>query len=410
MGQRVHIAVIGGGAAGMMAAIIAARLGARVTICERQERVGRKILSTGNGRCNFTNVSELSGHYHGEDPDFFRSALGRFSVQKTIGFFKALGVCTRVEENGRVFPLTGQASTILDVLRYETERVGVCLRLKAEVQNIARHANSFVLRLSEGEEEVDRVVVATGGKAAPSLGGTESGITLLKKLGHKAVSLFPALVPLKAEPHFGARAKGVKVMARVRLVIAECAGEAQEGEILFTEYGLSGPPVIELSHRVNRAQRHQPVFLELDLFPSWSVEDLERDLGDRFSSRPETPLDRSLLGLVHKRLIPVVLQQVGITSPWPRAGQTSPGTSLRIAGLLKHWRFAITGSLSWNDAQVMGGGISTKDFFPDTLESRLVKGLFAAGEVLDVTGDCGGYNLQWAWSSGYVAGLQSAAV
>lgn len=395
----------------MMAAITAARMGACVTMCERQQRPGRKLLATGNGRCNFTHMGDLSGHYHGEDPEFARLALGRFSVLHTLEFFNALGVCTRVEEDGRVFPLTDQASTILDVLRYETERVGVSVRLQAEVQSVRRQGASFLLRFAEGEEEADRVVVAAGGKAAPHLGGTDSGITLLKKLGHKAVSLFPALVPLKTEPHFGARVKGVKVIARARLEMAETSVEEKEGEILFTEYGLSGPPVIELSHRVNRAhQQHQPVFLDLDFFPAWSTEELVRNLNDRFSLRPEDTLERSLLGLLHKRLIPVVLQQAGITSPLPRAGQASPEASRRIAGLLKRWRFGITGPLSWNDAQVMGGGISTRDFSAESLESRLIKGLFAAGEVLDVTGDCGGYNLQWAWSSGHVAGLQSATV
>jgi predicted Rossmann fold flavoprotein len=285
------------------------------------------------------------------------------------------------------------------------------VRLQAEVQSVVRQGSSFLLRLSEGEEEADRVVVTSGGKAAPHLGGTDSGVMLLKKFGHKAVPLFPALVPVKTEPHFGGRLKGVKVIAGVHLDIAGDPGEEKEGEILFTDYGLSGPPVIELSHKVNRAhQDHQPVSVALDLFPAWSKEELVRNLSERFCSRPEDTLERSLIGLIHKRLIPVVLQQAGIGEPHTRARQVSPEVPLRIAEVLKRWTFEITGSLSWNDAQVMGGGISTRDFSADTLESRLVKGLFAAGELLDVTGDCGGYNLQWAWSSGHVAGLQSATV
>jgi|LQYC01.1.fsa_nt_gi conserved hypothetical protein TIGR00275 len=407
--EKVHIAVVGGGAAGMMAAITAARQGARVTLLERQDRVGKKILATGNGRCNVTNVNCSIENFHGADLYFIRMVLNQFPATKTLEFFNTLGVCTRVEDEGRVFPLTGQASTVLDVLRFETERLGVAIRVQANVENISRQGYSFILRWPEGEEQADRVVVTTGGKAAPHLGGNESGIEVLKKMGHTVAPIFPALVPLKVNPHFGSKLKGVKVIAGALLDISGKSAVKEEGEILFTEYGLSGPPILQLSRIANRLRlEHQPAFLVLDLFPFWSAEQLMSNLDQRFSFWPETALDVALIGLIHKRLMPIILHEAQIAEPRKLVSQISQEERIRIATVLKNWTFEITGSLSWKEAQVMAGGVCTRDFSAQTLESHLVKGLFAAGEVLDVIGDSGGFNLQWAWSSGYVAGLHSA--
>jgi predicted Rossmann fold flavoprotein len=405
------IIVVGGGAAGMMAAITAARQGARVTILEQQDRVGKKILATGNGRCNLTNVQGALDSFHGADPAFISTVVGQFPVEKTVAFFNALGACTRVEDGGRVFPVTGQASTVLDVLRFEIDRLGVDLRVQAGVESITRKGDSFLLRWPGGEEQADRVVVTTGGKAAPHLGGTESGILLLKAMGHTTVPLFPALVPLKANPHFGPKLKGVKVSAQALLTISGTPAGSEEGEVLFAEYGLSGPPILQLSRvAMGALLEGQPVSLSLDLFPLWSAEQLMGNLDQRFSAWPQATLDGALIGLIHKRLIPTILHEAEIPEARKPTSQVSQEERLRICHALKNWQFAITGSLSWKEAQVMAGGIRTTDFSAVTLESHLVKGVFAAGEVLDVVGDSGGFNLQWAWSSGSVAGLHSARV
>jgi hypothetical protein len=407
--EKVHIAVVGGGAAGMMAAITAARQGARVTLLERQDRVGKKILATGNGRCNMTNVNCSVENFHGADLYFVRMVLNQFPATKTLEFFNALGVCTRVEDEGRVFPSTGQASTVLDVLRFETERLGVAIRVQTNIESINRQGYAFIIRWPEGEEQADRVVVTTGGKAAPHLGGNESGIEVLKKMGHTVAPIFPALVPLKVNPHFGSKLKGVKVIARALLVLSGKPAVKEEGEILFTEYGLSGPPILQLSRSAFQARlEHQPVSLALDLFPFWSAEQLMSNLDQRFFFWPEAALDDVLVGLIHKRLIPIILHDAQIAEAHKPVRQVSQEERDRIATILKNWTFEITGSLSWKEAQVMAGGICTRDFSAQTLESHLVKGLFAAGEMFDVTGDSGGFNLQWAWSSGYVAGLHSA--
>jgi hypothetical protein len=405
MNTPLHLAIIGGGAAGMISAITAARAGARVTIFERQDRVGKKLLATGNGQCNLTNINCSTDHYYGADPGFVKDAFSRLSVQQTIQFFDSLGVCTASEEGGKVYPLTRQASTVLDVLRYELARLGVQTRMQAEVREITNSRDGFTIQMNKGSDRADRIIIACGGKAAPQLSGSESGVMLLEKLGHSAAPIFPALVPLKTSMRFNKHLKGVKINARLTAEISGQIPLIEEGELLFTEYGLSGPPIIQLSQPINRARlQNQKVDLRADLFPAWGADRLTDHLKKRFAARPDAPLDVAMIGLIHKRLISPVIQLSGITDAHKPAGTVSGAEISMLIGVLKNWMFDITGSLSWTDAQLMAGGILTRDFNPATMESHLAKGLYAVGEVLDISGDCGGYNLQWAWSSGFVAG------
>jgi len=408
--KKPHIAVIGGGASGLTAAIVAARHGCSVTLLERQERIGRKLLATGNGRCNLTNLQVAPDHYHGADPAFAEPVLRQFSLEQTLDFFHDLGVCTRVEESTRVYPVTGQASTILDVLRFEIERLGITVRVASAVEAVQPVKNGFRLQFAEGMENADRVIVAGGGKAMPQLGGSDQGLRLLTGLGHRLEPVYPALVPLKAGTGTRRGLKGVKAEGRARLVIDGESAAETSGEILFTEYGLSGPPVIQLSLAANAAARSgskQEIAVVLDLFPAMAGEELAGYLVRRLQNRPDIPLETVLIGLTHKRLLPALLREAGLSGDRP-AGEAAAEASRTLTPLLKNWIWPVNGSLSWNEAHVMGGGIATTDFSPETLESKLAQGLFAAGEVLDVTGDCGGFNLQWAWSSGFVAGTAAA--
>ena len=392
-----------------MAAITAARVGARVIVLERQDRVGKKLLATGNGRCNLTNLNATISNYHGVDASFVCEAFARLPIDKTIAFFNNLGICTSVEEEGRVFPLVGQASAVLDVLRFEAARLGAEIRTDYEVTEMSRKGALFVVRGLDETLSADRVIMAAGGKAAPQLGGSDSGISLLKKLGHDAAAVFPALVPLKTDWPHKAQLKGVKVVAKGELIIAGKVQATETGEYLFTEYGLSGPPILQMSQAANRAlASRQTVHLLLDLFPSWSFEKLLAELSGRCNSRPEAALEFQLVGLIHKRFIPALLKDARIVDAKKPGDQTGNADMSNLAALLKSWRFNINGSMSWRDAQLMAGGVLTKNFSPETMESRLLPGLYAAGEVLDISGDCGGYNLQWAWSSGYVAGTNAA--
>lgn len=412
-----HIVIIGGGAGGLMAAITAARRNARVTILERKDRVGKKILVTGNGRCNLTNLNCSVANFRGADPGFVRSALTRFPPSAAVQFFEDLGVCTIVEQDGKVYPRTGQASTILDVLRFECDRLGVTTKCSAEATAIRPVKTHFSIDTVDGKTDADRVIVTTGGRAMPQLTGTGSGFDLLGPLDHASNPVFPALVPLKTACRFNRQLKGVRADAAATLIVNNEPKAEEIGEILFMDYGLSGPPVIQLSLAAQFAmQKRTPVTVILDICPEWSLETLAEMLARRFAARPEVPPATALLGLIHKKLISAVLHGAFPAGEpdMPDLPETSGGMTGRhtaaLAAFLKGWPFEITGTLSWQDAHVMGGGIRTADFSPRTLESVRVPGLYCAGEILDVTGDCGGHNLQWAWASGHTAGLCATSI
>lgn len=388
-------AIIGGGASGLTAAIAAAENGNEVTIFERNDRVGRKILSTGNGRCNMTNINADVSNYYGKNPEFVKGAISRFWVEETLEFFRSLGIWHKVEENGKVYPYSDQASAVLDVLRMKTEELGITVRTKSDVQSVSKNKNGFTVKLYGGEKYAfDAVIIAAGGKAAPDLGSNGSGYDILKALGHKITDVRPSLVQIKTEPDVVKKLKGIKIQGEVRL------GSASErGEILFTDYGLSGPPIFSISSRLN-GQR----YIDIDLMPEYSAKQLAAMLTERVYMAPKVTLEGFFVGILNKRVGQALLKYLKI-EPLSRYAVTLTETDIeKIAATIKSWRFKITGTMSWNNAQVTKGGAITSEFNPDTMESKLVKGLYAVGEVLDIDGDCGGYNLQWAWSSGMLAG------
>ncbi len=393
----------------MIAAIIAARTGADVTVFERNDRVGKKLLATGNGQCNLTNLNCNSSHFHGEDPGFVEDVFKNYTVNDTLNFFDTLGALTVSENDGRIYPRTYQASTILDVLRFEIELCGVTVKTQTPVVSIKKNRSGFVLKTVDNHFTSDAVVIACGSRAAPQLGGTSSGIDLLKGLGHSATVTFPVLVPLKTDFPHSRHLKGTKVLANSTLLINNKMIASEYGEVLFTEYGLSGPPAIQLSILVNSAlQQNKIVKYMIDLFPDKTLAELKGHLCKRFTDKPTVPVDTALIGFIHKRLISSILSESGITDLKKNSCNVDDQNSIRIAETVKKWTFTISGSLSWNDAHVSAGGIKTSEFDNTTMESMLVKGLFASGEVFDITGDCGGYNLQWAWSSGVIAGRSAA--
>lgn len=404
-----RIVIVGGGAAGLTAAIAAATRGAVVTVLERLPRVGKKILATGNGRCNLTNVNLAMANYHGEDSAFATYALERFDVDRTLGFFADLGIEPRIETGGKVYPASGQASSVLDVLRYELDRLGVEIRCEAGVKEIRRAESGFTLQLKDQSQlKAGRVIIATGGQAYPGLGSDGSGFTLAKNLGHTIVEPFPALVQLRLAAGFLKQVKGLKFEGVVRLLTGAKAGGkvvgTARGEILFADYGISGPPILELSRMTGeRLKAGEEVWLRLTVLDLPEVE-LDRLLVDRFKSRPCKTLEFSLVGLINKRLIPVLCREAGIDDTVRPVAKVTPPERLRLVKLLRDWRLQVTGTTSWASAQVTAGGVRVAEVNPRTMESKLVPGLYFAGEVLDIDGDCGGFNLQWAWSSGWVAG------
>ena len=392
--------IIGGGAAGMAAAIAAAEAGGRVTLIERQSRVGRKLLATGNGRCNLSNRAAGDGtHYHGEQPGFSRAALARYGVEDTLAWFRALGLITAEEPDGKLYPYSNMAGSVLDVLRFALERPGITVRCGERVTALRRERGGFAVETETDRLRAGRVILAAGGCAGAKLGGVTDGYQLAAALGHSRTALHPALVQIKTDPTYPRALKGVKADAAVHLLRGrECLAETR-GEILFTEYGVSGPAIFELSRAA--ATGGEGLRLSLDLLSGWT----EAETAAWLRARRRAGLSETaqlLTGTLHTRLGQTVCRAAGFTNQPPET--LTDGDLDRIARSLRGFSLPVTGVCGFDQAQVTAGGLRTAEFDAETLESRLVPGLFAVGEVLDVDGDCGGFNLQWAWSSGCAAG------
>lgn len=400
------VAVIGGGASGMMAAITAARNGARVLLLEHRDRVGKKILVTGNGRCNFTNAVQQDWCYRGTEKDFPKQALTQFTQKDAISFFKELGMQVK-EKNGYYYPYSEQAATVLDVLRKELERMRIKIVYEIQIDCIRKTENNFLILTETGKKiEADRVILATGSMAAPKTGSDGSGYMLAKKLGHSIVEPLPALGPLVARDVYGKSVlksiHGVRTEANLKLLVQHRIEYEERGELQLTEYGLSGIPVFQLSHQAIRAlAQKKKVVVLIDFLPDMKenkVLDLLREQQKRFQKTAEECLN----GLFNKKLSPVILRCALVSA---EEKKLSMEQEKAILTCVKEFQFEVTGYKGFEQAQVCSGGVNTKEIHEKTMESKLVPALYFAGELLDVDGACGGYNLQWAWSSGYVAGV-----
>lgn len=408
--KKKRVIVVGGGAAGMIAAISAGRFGADVTILEKNPRVGKKLLATGNGRCNFTNINADTTCYHGTNPKFTYSALAKFSVDDTIRFFEKLGIAHKVEEIGKAFPMSDQASSFLDVLLYELNDLGINVVCEASVKAIAEKNDKFNIELEDGRVYWgDKIIIATGGKAMPASGSDGKGYELATKLGHTITDVFPALVQLRLEGSFFKRIAGVKFVGTAEIIHDNKPMVKDRGDILFTDYGISGPPILQISRKAGELLNEgKEAYLKITVMDMMSKEELRKLISKRLQIASTKSIDFSLVGLINKRLIPVALNEAGITELKRPVANLSAKDQEAIVDILTDWRFKIVGTKGWTTAQVTAGGISTKEINQSTLESKLVKGIFFAGEIIDIDGQCGGFNLQWAWSSGFIAG-QSAA-
>ena len=397
------IAVIGGGASGMMAAIAAAEQGAHVMLFERQARVGRKLAATGNGRCNLSNSHADPTHYHGEEAGFCRAVLEQESVTKSLSRFLDMGLLTVEEEDGRIYPMSDHAGSVVDVLRFSLDALGIDVKCGFSVKSLKKTPDGFILQTDERETVAERVIVSCGGKAGGKLGGVGDGYRLLESIGHSCTDLHPALVQLRTEGNLTRGLKGVRTQARVYVRRGKILILEEQGEVQFTEYGLSGPAIFAVSRE---AARQPGTTISLDLFPGIGTEELLALLTRRAEMRPGLTLNDLFTGTVQNRLGRVLVSSAGLS------GSTRLSESASVLKTLseraKDFSFQVIGDLGFDQAQVTSGGIRTREFDPESLESKLCPGLYACGEVLDVDGDCGGYNLQWAWSSGWVAGKNAA--
>lgn len=407
--MKEKIIVVGGGASGIIAAIVSKRNGADVTLLERNDRIGKKILATGNGRCNYTNINLSNINYHGKNPKFAHSALGSFNVDMTISFFERIGITPFVEEGGKVFPMSLQSSSVLDVLRLEMENLGVQVKLDSYVREI-RKDKDFIIELGNGETiRGSKVILATGGMAMPSSGSDGSGYSLSKAFNHNLVEPFPGLVQLKLDGKIFKNLKGVKFPGKARLYSKDKLLLEDFGDILFTDYGISGPPILQISRTaLEYLNNKKDIKLKISIISSKSKEELYEYFNKRFIYMEKRTIEEALIGLINKRLIATILKEINIKRD-KKISQISKDDIKNLSEILTNWEFDIIGSKGWKDAQVTAGGVSTKDIDSKTMESKKCKGLYIVGELLDIDGDCGGYNLQWAWSSGYIAGISASS-
>ena len=397
------IGIIGAGASGMAAALAAAENeNVQVILMERQSRVGRKLAATGNGRCNLTNLHANNQGYHGDAPEFAETALIRFDVEDTLAWFRGMGLYTVAEKSGRVYPYSDQANSVVDVLRFALERPNIQLLTGFEVKKAKKVGEGFRVVSAEKAVFCEKLIIACGGLAGTKLGGSMSGYHLLREFGHKCTKLRPTLVQLKSAWSGCASLKGVRANCHVQIL---CDGKLHAescGELQFKEYGLSGPVIFEVSRDACCGRRNW--VCKLDFLPDMDLETLRKELLRRKNTNWNA--EELLTGILHNRLGRVLTQSVGIKGTWKIADLRDDEIAA-VCSAVKSFEAVLTETMGMDAAQVTAGGILTTEFDAATMESRRIPGLYACGEVLDIDGDCGGYNLQWAWSSGRLAGTHA---
>lgn len=404
-----RILIVGGGAAGIAAALSAAaeNPAAQVTILEGLDRLGKKILATGNGRCNLSNQIIEPKCYHTGDPARLTAFLQRMGAGTAERLFARWGLMCTSDEAGRVYPYCRQASMVVDVLLMALAHANIAVETGCKVTRLHQKRGGFTLETEQGERFfADAVVLTTGGKAAPKQGITEIGYELARSCGHSVAPLYPCLTPLRCEGTVFKGLKGIRAQCRLALTRGGALLGEDTGEVQFTDYGLSGIPAMQLSCLLG-AEKPRGVEAGVDFFPGMSEGALCDMLRTRAAEHPRDTLEVLFLGLIHKRLLYAVMKSAGL-EPLSRLGGTlAEEEFVRLAAALKDWRFPVLGPRSWDEAQVTGGGVPL-DEVDDALMSRCCEHLYLAGEVLDVTGICGGYNLHWAWCSGALAGASAA--
>lgn len=388
MAARTDVIVIGGGASGMIAAIFAARLNCQVTILEKEEKPGRKLLATGNGKCNFTNEYQAMDCYYTKDASFVSSVLETFGKTETIAFFRELGIYP-AEKNGYYYPHSGQAESVVRLLLKELSRLKVKVKCREQVKAIrVSKEGYFLVETGTYTYEAEKVILAAGGQASPVLGSDGSGYALAKGLGHTVTPLYPGLTGLVSKEAYFAKLSGVRAQAEISLFADGTRIQSEKGELQLAAYGLSGIPVFQLCHRACEAlAEKKQVEAFIDFLPELSETEFTNYIKELMARSPGIEEKELFAGIFDKKLANVLAEK----------GELG-GKALRVP---------ITGSRGFEQAQVTAGGVPLTEIEKETMESKLVQGLYLTGELLDVDGICGGYNLQWAWSTGFLAGTKA---
>jgi len=400
------IAVIGGGASGMMASICAARLGANVTLFEHNNSVGKKILASGNGRCNIINTTAAPEDYFGENPYFVQHALKQLPFEAFEKFCHSLGLILDVKDDGRCYPLSNEAKSVVSVFKNSCINAGVKIQTDVHVDSITKKANQFIVQTSNGQNFYDKVLIATGSEAAPQLGATADGYSFASSFGHHIIPVYPSLVQLHLDSVYHQRMSGIKTVAEVHLYVNGKKEESVTGDILFANYGISGLAVLDISQKASFALlNHDKVELALNLLPRYNRQSLISLLEKLSQSVPQYSLEVFLGSLLPTKIAHSLLRSCDL-DPAQSVSSLSSKSFKKIVHILQDWRFKVTDTHGFKHAEVSGGGVSTSQVNPKTMESTLVQGLYFAGEVLDIVGRRGGFNFHFAWASGMLAGRE----
>jgi len=404
--MKTEIAVIGGGASGLMAAITAKKSGKEVVILERKDRILKKVLITGNGRCNITNVNANISNYFGKNIFSVENILNKFTPQNTMDFFNGLGIVCNEENRGKVYPLSGQASSVVDALRFEAEKLGIKIETEFYVRKIEKDGFKFKI-YSEDKKKIEagRVILAAGGQSYPELGSNGSGFELAKELGHSVTKLSPSIVQLKTEKNQVKGLQGIKTDVAVTAYGDNKKICTYDGELLFTDYGISGNVVFNISFVM---PLYKDVEFEIDFMEKFDYNELYEMLKERKKIMSHLTMENYFNGMINKKLGQFLSKVSGIEKLSKPVKDLSDSDIRKLCTVLKKYRVKILETTGFKNAQVTAGGVSLDEVNTETLESKIVKGLYFSGEVLDVYGECGGFNLQWAWASGHIAGENAA--
>lgn len=405
-----NVVITGGGPAGMMAAITAARRGFKVTLVEKNEKLGKKLFITGKGRCNITNAGDTEDLFNSivTNRKFMFSSFNGFSNYDTLGFFDELGLQIKIERGNRVFPESDHSSDVIGALNRELKRLSVDVRLNTEVKDIIVNdgkATGVVIKCSGKESTIqaDNVIVATGGNSYQSTGSTGDGYRFARKLGHSVTPILPALVPFNVAEDWESDLQGLS-LKNVSIAVLDGKQEIYSdfGEMLFTHFGVSGPLILSASSFAARRIKEHPLKLIIDLKPALSQEQLDERILRDFDEEKNKAFKNSLDKLLPKKMIPVIVRLSDIDGN-KKVNEITKQERQRLVSLIKELELTITGLRGFNEAIITQGGINVREINPTTMESKLVKNLYFAGEVLDVDALTGGFNLQIAWSTGYAA-------
>jgi len=405
--KNKELIIIGGGAAGLVAAIIAERAGRQVLLLEQNSKIGKKILVSGNGKCNITNRYISENCFHSSNPDFIKEALSGYDFAVVKDFFTSIGLELIEGKEGKVFPLSLQAASVVELLEYEAKRAGVEIECDCKVTRITNKGTDFILETSLGEKCAQTLLITSGSPAAPQLGGNDSGYLFATTMGHALVPRYPSLVQLCSEETWVKTCAGVKVAGRARLYANGEYIAEKEGDLLFTNYGISGLAILDLSREVStRLAAFDYCELSLDIMPTYSKEKLTNLLMSRIQKMSQKPIELWLQGVINKKLIKIILERSKCRSR--RESDLNRKEINKLVHSIKNLKLSINDTKGFKGAEVVTGGIDTTEVNPKTMESELVPNLYFAGEILDVDGDRGGFNFHFAWVSGIRAGEAAA--